>query len=69
MTPPDVQGWIAQTACGLRGHVFLDVFEPARWALRCSLCGYESPGWALDGPRPIAAPPPVVPFSRVEAKP
>jgi len=44
---------IAQRFCAWRGHNEILKFEANRVALRCVSCGYESPGWILDLPRPI----------------
>ena len=42
-----------QTAvCGLHGHDPLLQFEHERMFLRCSSCGYESPGWNTGDHRP-----------------
>lgn len=38
-------------ACRLLGHEEVLVNEPRRKALRCTRCGYESPGWAVGGGR------------------
>lgn len=36
--------------CAFLGHHhLLLVFEPHRLALRCAECGYESPGWPVEG--------------------
>lgn len=39
--------------CGLRGHDTVLHFENKRVMLRCTSCGHDSPGWAIDtaGPR------------------
>jgi hypothetical protein len=42
-----------QTAvCGLHGHDPLLQFEQGRMFLRCSSCGYRSPGWETGDHRP-----------------
>lgn len=40
--------WGRQALCGLRGHVMVRHFEPARLSLRCLACGAETPGWTID---------------------
>lgn len=42
--------------CGLHGHDNLLQFDRDRMYLKCTSCGYESPGWELnDAPRPKAS--------------
>jgi hypothetical protein len=36
-----------QFACGLHGHDALLHFETGRLSMRCTSCGYETPGWDL----------------------
>jgi hypothetical protein len=45
--------WVRQFFCGLRGHDSVLHFEGARVMMRCSSCGYDSPGWEVSarGPR------------------
>ena len=38
---------VRQFACGLHGHDALLHFEAARLSMRCTTCGYETPGWEL----------------------
>jgi len=38
--------------CALHGHDQMLHFERGRMFLRCSSCGYESPGWDTGGHRP-----------------
>ena len=33
--------------CGLHGHDALLHFEKGRLSMRCTSCGYETPGWDL----------------------
>lgn len=33
--------------CGLHGHDALLHFETGRLSMRCTSCGYETPGWDL----------------------
>ena len=40
--------WCCQTLCGLRGHVMVRHFEPARLSLQCLVCAAETPGWTID---------------------
>jgi hypothetical protein len=44
---------VSSTVCGLSGHDPLLQVEDGRMFLRCSTCGYESPGWTTSarGPR------------------
>jgi len=43
--------WIAwaphRITCLILGHEFLMHLEPNRLALRCEVCGYETPGWTI----------------------
>ncbi|HWQ00052.1 MAG TPA: hypothetical protein VNK92_06240 [Vicinamibacterales bacterium] len=43
---------LRQAYCGLRGHDSLLHFEANRVLLRCTSCGYESPGWEIGPRRP-----------------
>jgi hypothetical protein len=48
--------WIQQGLCGLHGHDSLLHHTRNRMFLRCTTCGYETPGWDLSrAPRPVAA--------------
>lgn len=38
---------IRQFVCGLHGHDALLHFETGRLSMRCTTCGYETPGWDL----------------------
>jgi hypothetical protein len=59
---PDSEGFgermldrVREAFCGLHGHDNLLQFGQDRMFLRCVSCGYESPGWELNEPRPIVA--------------
>jgi hypothetical protein len=43
---------LQSAVCGLHGHDPLLVFEDGRMFLRCTSCGYESPGWNTGEKRP-----------------
>lgn len=43
---------VQRVLCGLHGHDALLHFEDKRIFLRCATCGHETPGWAIDQPRP-----------------
>ena len=36
---------IGQLLCGMRGHDSLLHFEGKRVMMRCTSCGYDTPGW------------------------
>jgi hypothetical protein len=55
-------GTMRQFVCGLHGHDALLHFETGRLSMRCTSCGYESPGWDLKRTQAPAAP------TAVEAK-
>ncbi len=38
---------IRQFGCGLHGHDALLHFQTGRLSMRCTTCGYETPGWDL----------------------
>lgn len=38
---------IRQFVCGLHGHDALLHFETGRLSMRCTSCGYQTPGWDL----------------------
>ena len=40
---------VRQFLCGLHGHDALLHFAQARISLQCTSCGYETPGWDLNG--------------------
>lgn len=39
-----------QLMCGLHGHDALLHFETGRLSMRCTTCGYQTPGWDLKSP-------------------
>jgi hypothetical protein len=41
-----------QAWCGLRGHDSVLHFEGNRVMMRCTSCGYDSPGWEISGRAP-----------------
>jgi hypothetical protein len=43
---------IQSAVCGLHGHDPLLQVEGARMFLRCTTCGYETPGWTTTGRGP-----------------
>jgi len=45
---------VSSAMCGLGGHDPLLQVDQGRMFLRCSTCGYETPGWTTSarGPRP-----------------
>jgi hypothetical protein len=43
---------IQSAVCGLHGHDPLLQVEGARLFLRCTTCGYETPGWTTTGRGP-----------------
>ena len=45
-------GHLHSTMCGLHGHDPLLAFESNRVFLRCTSCGYETPGWGTGERRP-----------------
>jgi hypothetical protein len=55
----DTSGFVArmvirmnQTVCGLHGHDSVLHFESNRVMMRCTSCGYDSPGWEISGQGP-----------------
>jgi len=40
-------GWIQQSLCALHGHDAILQYERTRIFLRCTSCGYETPGWEV----------------------
>jgi hypothetical protein len=42
---------VKQGACALRGHDPLLWFEADRLSLRCTACGWNSPGWPVAAAR------------------
>ncbi len=43
---------VRQTLCSLRGHDSVLHFEQNKVLLRCTSCGYDSPGWDVGHARP-----------------
>jgi hypothetical protein len=39
--------------CAIRGHEEYLHFDKNRLHVQCIDCGYQSPGWAVDTPRPV----------------
>jgi len=46
---------VRQFLCGLHGHDALLHFETGRLSMRCTSCGYETPGWDLKSSKPVPA--------------
>lgn len=44
---------LARLRCWCHGHTMELRWAPDRLWLRCVECGRETPGWALDVPRPV----------------
>jgi hypothetical protein len=44
-------GWLRRLICAIRGHEDYLHFKPNRLSLLCADCGYESPGWTVEGRR------------------
>jgi hypothetical protein len=44
-----VLGRLSQALCGLRGHDSILHFERNRVMMRCTSCGYDTPGWEISG--------------------
>jgi hypothetical protein len=43
---------LGQLFCGLRGHDSVLHFEASRVNMRCTSCGYDTPGWDVSGRGP-----------------
>jgi hypothetical protein len=43
---------LGQAMCGFRGHDSVLHFEGNRVMMRCTSCGYDSPGWEISGQGP-----------------
>jgi hypothetical protein len=43
---------IRQSLCAMRGHDSVLHFEKNKVLLRCTSCGYDSPGWDVGHKRP-----------------
>ncbi len=46
--PSSIWRRVQQALCSLHGHDSLLQFEHNRMFLRCTSCGYETPGWEID---------------------
>jgi hypothetical protein len=44
--------FVSQRLCGIHGHDSVLHFEDNRMLLRCTSCGYDSPGWEVSQRRP-----------------
>jgi hypothetical protein len=44
--------YVSQRFCAVRGHDTVLHFEENRVLLRCTSCGYDSPGWEVNDRRP-----------------
>jgi hypothetical protein len=44
--------YVSQTWCGLHGHDSVLHFEDKKILLRCTSCGYDSPGWEVNDRQP-----------------
>lgn len=45
-------GRVSQLLCAMRGHDSILHFEGNRVMMRCTSCGYDSPGWEISGRAP-----------------
>ena len=45
-------GRLGQLLCGARGHDSVLHFEGNRVMMRCTSCGYDTPGWEITGHAP-----------------
>jgi hypothetical protein len=43
---------VGQVMCAMRGHDSVLHFEGKRVMMRCTSCGYDSPGWEISGRAP-----------------
>lgn len=43
---------IGRMLCALRGHDSVLHYEDKRMMMRCTSCGYDSPGWEVTGREP-----------------
>jgi hypothetical protein len=43
---------VGQVVCGFHGHDSVLHFEGNRVMMRCTSCGYDSPGWEITGQGP-----------------
>jgi hypothetical protein len=44
--------YVTQALCGFHGHDSVLHFEEKRILLRCTSCGYDSPGWEVSDREP-----------------
>jgi hypothetical protein len=44
--------YVSQALCGFHGHDSVLHFEDKRILLRCTSCGYDSPGWEVSDREP-----------------
>lgn len=44
--------FVSQRFCAVRGHDSVLHFQENRVLLRCTSCGYDSPGWEVNERRP-----------------
>jgi len=50
--------FVRRRVCALRGHDLMMEFAPKRLSLRCTACGFNTPGWEIDlKVRPAVRPP------------
>jgi hypothetical protein len=47
--------YVTQALCGFQGHDSVLHFEDKRILLRCTSCGYDSPGWEVEPFKKTAA--------------
>lgn len=45
-------GRVGQMMCAMRGHDSVLHFEGKRVMMRCTSCGYDTPGWEINGRGP-----------------
>jgi hypothetical protein len=45
-----------QAFCAIRGHDLFLHFERRRLSLQCATCGWNSPGWTIDGSTLMSSP-------------
>ncbi len=45
-------GRLGKLLCGARGHDAVLHFEGKRVMMRCTSCGYDTPGWEISGHGP-----------------
>ncbi|HSC29816.1 MAG TPA: hypothetical protein VLD67_21235 [Vicinamibacterales bacterium] len=47
-----LMGRLGQVLCGLRGHDSVLHVAGSRMMMRCTSCGYDTPGWDVNGRAP-----------------